>query len=194
MDPCLNTAELAATLDFMQITSLDDNPSEEVLPASLVDSTAPVQQKFLKDLACKIVDTYIINKENINALKEKLKKERSIDTGLLANGRFGCRFPGCTKSFIFDGRSRIAHEKTHGMHCQPSALPIPTSVANVKDDVRNYQLALLEYVHNVRNRKQFSSTLNNLVNMKRTKLYKHIWVQYLSMGFTSQIILILIQF
>ena len=31
------------------------------------------------------------------------------------------------------------------MHSQPSALPIPTSVANVKDDVRNYQLALLEY-------------------------------------------------
>ena len=136
---------LAATLDFMQITSLDDTPSEVILPPSLVDSTAPVQQKFLKDLACKIVDTYIINEENINALKEKLKKERSIDTGLLANGRFGCRFPGCTKSFTFDGKSRIAHEKTHGMHSHPSALPIPTSVASVKDDVRNYQLALLEY-------------------------------------------------
>ena len=65
---------LAATLDFMQITSLDDTPSEEVLRPSLVDSTVPVQQKFLKDLSCKIVDTYINNEENINALKEELKK------------------------------------------------------------------------------------------------------------------------
>ena len=81
----------------------------------------------------------------MNALKEKLKKDRSIDTGLPANGRFSCRFPGCTKSFTFYGKSPIAHEKTYGMHSQPSALPISTSVANVKDDVRNYQFGLLEY-------------------------------------------------
>ena len=58
----------------MQITSLDDTPSEEVLPQSLVDSTAPVQKKFLKDLQCKIVDTYIINEENINAPQGKAEE------------------------------------------------------------------------------------------------------------------------
>ena len=90
------------------------------------------------------MNTYSTDEANINALKEKLTKERSIDTGLLANGRFGCRFPGFTRSFTVDSKSRIAHEKTHGMHSQPSTLPIPTCVANVKD-VCNYQPALLEY-------------------------------------------------
>ena len=114
---------LAATLDFMQITLLYETPSEEVLPPSLRNSISQVEQKFLKDLSRKIVDTYIVNESNINALKG------SIDIGLLT----------------FDDKSRIAHEKTHGMHSQPSASPIPTSVDNVKDDVRNYQFALLEY-------------------------------------------------
>ena len=111
---------VAATLDFMQITPIDDIAPEDVLPSSLVDSPAPVQQKFLKDLALRVVDTYIVNESNINALKEKLQKERSVDVHILANGRFGCTFPGCTKSFTFDGKSRITHEKTHGIHLQPS--------------------------------------------------------------------------
>ena len=129
----------------MQITSLDDSPSEDVLPSSLQNSPAPVQQKFLKDLAFNVVDAYIVNEANINDLKEKLQKERSIDIRLLADGRFGCRFPGCTKSFTFDGMSRIRHEKTHGMHSCSSALPMSNPAVNAKDDVRNYQLALLEY-------------------------------------------------
>ena len=135
---------LAATLDFMQITSLDDSPSEDVLPSSLHDSPAPVQQKFLKDLAFNVLDTFSVKEANINDLKEKLQKERSIDFRV-ANGRFGCRFPGCTNSFTFDGKSRIRHEKTHGMHSCSSALPMSNPAVNAKDDVRNYQLALLEY-------------------------------------------------
>ena len=41
---------VAATLDFMQITSLDDTPPENVLPLSFVDATA----ETLKDLAFQI--------------------------------------------------------------------------------------------------------------------------------------------
>ena len=67
---------------FMQITSLDDSPSEDVLRSSLHNSPAPVQQKFLKDLAFNVVDTYIMNEANLNDLKEKLQKERSIDVRL----------------------------------------------------------------------------------------------------------------
>ena len=89
-----------------------------------------------------LVDTYIVNETNINVLMEKLQKEQRADVGVLSDGRFGCRFPGCKKSFTFDGKRRVAHEKTHGLHAH-SSTSIPTSA--VKDDVRNYQLALLEY-------------------------------------------------
>ena len=133
---------VAATLDFTQITSLDDTPPEDVLPLSLVDATAETHKKFLKDLAFQIVDTYVVNETNINALMEELQKKRRADVGVLADGRFGCRFSGCTKSFAFDGKRRIAHEKTHGLHSHPTA---STSTPVTKDDVRNYQLALLEY-------------------------------------------------
>ena len=129
---------VTATLDFMQITSLDDTPPENVLPLSFVDATA----ETLKDLAFQIVDTYVVNETNINALMEELQKKRRADVGVLADGRFGCRFSGCTKSFTFDGKRRIAHEKTHGLHSHPTA---STSTPVTKDDVRNYQLALLEY-------------------------------------------------
>ena len=136
---------IAAALDSMKISSLDDTPPQDILPPSLVHATAKAQQKFLKDLAFKVVDTYIVNETNINSLMEKLQKERRVDSSVLANGRFGCRFPGCTKSFAFDGKRRITHEKTHGLHSQHTASLIPSTVAKVKDDVRNYQLALLEY-------------------------------------------------
>ena len=65
---------LAATLDFMEITSLDDSSSDNVLPSSLHNSPAPVQQKFLKDLASNVVDTYIVNEVNINNLKKSCRK------------------------------------------------------------------------------------------------------------------------
>ena len=83
---------VAATLDFMQITSLDDTPPEDVLPLSLVDATAETQKKFLKDLAFQIVDTYVVNETNINALMEELQKKRRADVGVLADGRFGAGF------------------------------------------------------------------------------------------------------
>jgi hypothetical protein len=136
---------IAVARDSLKITSLDDTPPEDILPPSLVHATVQAQQKFLKDLACKVVDTYIVNETNINSLMEKLQKERRVDSSVLTNGSFGSRFPGCTKSFAFDGKRRITHEKTHGLHSQHTASLIPSTVAKVKDDVRNYQLALLEY-------------------------------------------------
>lgn len=133
---------VAATLDFMQMTSLHDTPPEEVLPSSLAFTTAETQKDFLKNLAYKIVDNYIVNETNINVLMENLQKEQRADAGVLSDGRFGCRFPGCKKSFAFDGKRRVAHEKTHGLHaCSTTSTATPAA----KDDVRNYQLALLEY-------------------------------------------------
>ena len=52
------------------------------------------------------------------------------------------RFPGCRKSFACNGKRSFLHEKTRELH--PSVKP-STFLPVVKDDVRNYQSALLEY-------------------------------------------------
>ena len=33
---------------------------------------------------------------------------------LNTDGRFPCRFPGCSKSFQYDGKTRKKHEMSHG--------------------------------------------------------------------------------
>ena len=136
---------VAATLDYMEICRLDDTPDEEVLPSSLTDASDETQAAFLKKIANDVVDNYIINEDNIAILMEDLEKHRYNDVGKLDNGRFACRFNSCSKTFAHDGKRRIAHEKTHGMHShstdkQHTICPVP-----VKDDVSNYQHALLEY-------------------------------------------------
>ena len=133
---------VAAALDFMGMTSIEDTPSEDILPPSLVGATGEVQRKFLYDLVFQVVDIYVVNEKNIDVHIEELEKESRANEGRLPDGRFGCRFPGCKKSFASNGKRRFLHEKTHGLH--PSVKP-PTYTPVVKDDVRNYQLALLEY-------------------------------------------------
>jgi hypothetical protein len=133
---------IAAALDHMNMVSVDSTPSEDILPASLEKADGEVQKKFLKKLVYHVVDTYIVNEQNINAHIEALENETRIDIGLLPNGRFACRYPGCKKTFAFDGKRRIAHEKTHGLH---ETVPSTTTrAAIINDDCRNYQLALLE--------------------------------------------------
>ncbi len=134
---------IAAALDHMNMVSVDSTPSEDILPASLEKADGEVQKKFLKKLVYHVVDTYIVNEQNINAHIEALENETRIDIGLLPNGRFACRYPGCKKTFAFDGKRHIAHEKTHGLH---ETVPSTTTrAAIINDDCRNYQLALLEY-------------------------------------------------
>jgi hypothetical protein len=134
---------IAAALDHMNMFSVDSIPSENILPASLEKADGEVQKKFLKELVYQVVDTYVVNEQNINAHIEALESESRIDIGILPNGRFACRYPGCKKNFAFDGKRRIAHEKIHGLH---GPVPSTTTCGTiVNDDCRNYQLALLEY-------------------------------------------------
>jgi hypothetical protein len=133
---------VAAALDCMGMTCIEDTPPENILPPSLVKATVEVQRKFLRDLVFRVVDTYIVNEKNIDAHIEELEQESKFNEGRLPDGRFGCRFPGCKKSFANNGKRRFLHEKTHGLHPNVKR---PTHSITVKDDVLNYQLALLEY-------------------------------------------------
>ena len=88
------------------------------------------------------MDVYVVNEKNIEGHIEELEKESRASDSRLPDGHFGCRFPGCKKSFACNGKRRFLHEKTHRFH--PSVKP-STFAPVMKDDVRNYQLGLLEY-------------------------------------------------
>ncbi len=101
---------VAAALDFMGMTSIENTPSEDILPSSLVGATGEVQRKFLYDLVFQVVYIYVVNEKNIDIHIEELEKESRANEGRLPDGRFGCRFPGCQKSFASNGKRLFLHE------------------------------------------------------------------------------------
>ena len=64
---------IAATLDHMNLTTINDKPSEDILPSTLIDDTSEVQKQFLKSLVCNIVDKYIVNEDSINDCIEEIE-------------------------------------------------------------------------------------------------------------------------
>ena len=57
---------IAAALDHMNLTAMNDKPSEDILPSTLIDDASEVQKQFLKSLVCNIVDKYIVNQDSIH--------------------------------------------------------------------------------------------------------------------------------
>ena len=49
---------IAAALDHMNLTTMNDQPSDDILPSTLIDDTSEAQKQFLKSLVCNIVDKY----------------------------------------------------------------------------------------------------------------------------------------
>ena len=72
---------------------------------------------------------------------------------LTAEGRFPCRFPGCNKSFKYNGKTRRNHELSHDPSVQfedsllltqsSPGCTAPPEETKAGDDVYNYNCALL---------------------------------------------------
>ena len=128
----------------MELSSTTNKPAENLLPHSLEEASLAVKKDYLKDLSTRVVDQFILKEDKVNALIKKLEQQRESSD---SKGRFPCRFSGCPKSSAHDGKRRISHEKTRGIHAQMSQPTIDQSSVEVtrKDDMLSYQLALLEY-------------------------------------------------
>jgi hypothetical protein len=137
---------VAATLNMLQISTINDEPDESKLPKSLKHASLVTQKEFLKDLSSKIVDKFILHEDKVNFLIKKLEKE-TTSSETASDGRFPCRYPGCPKLFVHNGKRRIDHKKTHGLHVDKlqSTIQDTSSLSTNRDDMFNYQLALLEY-------------------------------------------------
>eukprot|EP00794_Sanderia_malayensis_P008514 gene8514-9427_t len=131
----------AATLEELGLQDIDDS----LLPANDFSvRSEDTEKRFLYDLASKVVDNYIIHKDQMEALLNFTKDEldSSARETLTGDGRYICRFPGCTKSFKLDGKGRKDHEASH----TESNKMVEKKVASSEydDDLYNFQSSFLE--------------------------------------------------
>ena len=124
--------------------SIADVPRTDLYSDTLLNASDVDKRKFLSNLTAKVVDTYIIR----NDIEQIFKKQNYEDWLRTCNpktldGRFKCRLLSCTKTFRYDGKRRIEHEKSHGFHDIADSLDKSDKVK--QDDMFSYQCALLEY-------------------------------------------------
>ena len=136
---------VAATLTVLGIEAMDDKPGESVVPEHLRKSAKDEQKQFLNGLATKVVDEYIQRKKNISQVLEAREEveEEKMSVVKTSDGKFRCKEPSCTKTFVYNGRRKSNHEEmAHGI-----VQPKTTRAAQFdNDDMFNYQCSLLEYL------------------------------------------------
>ena len=134
---------IACFLQVLGVESMDEEPSTDILPVKIKDGTNSVKKKYLMDTCSKVVDIYILQMQQIEA---RLRKQKYADWLASTNhknkdGRFECRETGCKETFACNGKKRLQHEKTHGLHQVTKDDVNPFE----DDDMFCYQLSFLEY-------------------------------------------------
>lgn len=91
-------------------------PSKVDLPPRMDLLTKSEKLNCLHELAGKVVDEFLFDPHSsvdaiVNTVVTETEKENLLrQQELTTDGRFPCRFPGCTSSFKYDGKSRRNHE------------------------------------------------------------------------------------
>ena len=114
--------------------------------------------EFSHGISEKVVHSFIFQSgEELQKLVDGVLTEEENDIlqqqELTAEGRFPCRFPGCNKSFKYNGKTRRNHELSHDPSVQfedsllltqssPGCTAPPEEI-KAGDDVYNYNCALL---------------------------------------------------
>jgi hypothetical protein len=149
---------LAAALEILGISALTETPKQCPFRPSLVTGSKALQKVYLRSIAEKVVDKYVIDNKDVNHLLDGIltqqeQQDRRNNQAQTPDGRYPCRVEGCSKTFKYDGKSRIKHEKTHD---QPPATPLlaeadknrqPNSIGSSDegDDMFNYQCSILQH-------------------------------------------------
>lgn len=151
---------IAAAMEVLGFQSKSGAPTKFPIPEDLEDQTTSEKRKYLHKAASKIVEKIIFSEEDTNNLISGIlnmqDKENAIKNQQLTNdGRFPCRFSGCTLSFKYDGKSRRKHELTHHPPPVIPHAPEPTNTTAeesslsdeslMKDDIYNYNCGLLSH-------------------------------------------------
>ena len=147
---------LAAGMAILGMKSLDQSPTQNSFPASLVSGSKTAQKVYLRSIAEQIIDKFVIDTEAVDSLldrlvSEQVQEDRRRNQAQTPDGRYPCRVPGCTRSFKYDGKSRIKHEQTHEEYPHlPQVTATKTTSQSTEpihldDDMFNYQCSLLQH-------------------------------------------------
>lgn len=132
-------------------------PTKFPLPPNFDTATKIQKLQYLMEASAKIADSFVFEYNSANhivnsVLTEQEREDLVNKQQLTQNGRFPCRFKGCSKTFTYDGKRGRSHEMTHNPPPDiPAQLPVPTSPKSrpstispeVKDDIFSYNCGFL---------------------------------------------------
>ena len=149
---------IAAAVHELGMKGISDTPTGEFFHPNLPEASLMEKKDYIRNIASRVVDGYVIRRENIEAIFDNLlaaeQEEARNRRNQTEDGRFICPFPGCGKTFAANGKRMRDHEYTHhppssssdsqgflfSSGLSSSSKPVPE-----KDDMFNYQCSLLEY-------------------------------------------------
>ncbi len=103
----------------MQLEDIDEWPKPEVFHQVTDNRSKHEKRAILNALSGKVLDKYIRKADKVQTLLEKIQSATEIDRSKksAANNQeqYMCRFPGCKKSYRYDGARRCEHEKSDGI-------------------------------------------------------------------------------
>ena len=147
---------ILAAMKVLGFESKTGMPTYFPLPPNL-DTAIKIQKlQYLMEASAKIVDAFVFEDNSVNhtmnsVLTEQEREDLVNKHQLTQDGRFPCRFKGCSKTFKYDGK-RGSHEMTHNPPPDiPAQLPVstlpksrPSTISpEVKDDIFSYNCGLL---------------------------------------------------
>lgn len=151
---------IAAALEILGMGTLNDKPTTNEFPEGLIHESKAKQKLYLRKIASMVVDKYVIQNEQMeNFLAKVLSIEgyqAEIAREQREDGRFVCRFPGCDKSFAFNGKRMRDREAQHDSQVLETEASNTTEVraqesqsetskSSVRDDMYNYQCSFLQF-------------------------------------------------
>lgn len=140
---------VAAAMKELGIEELEE--MSQIVPNQIEKWTKAEKKDYLNKLSTTIVDKYILDeakhKKIVLAANQLEEKQLQRLKDMAPSGRYKCRFPGCKKTFSSDGKWRQSHEQSHNPPVNIQEQPLLTEIhqEDIRDDMYNYQKALLDY-------------------------------------------------
>ena len=92
---------ISAAMKVLGFESKESTPSNFQLPENLSKSTKIEKMKLLHNAAGMVVDQFVFD---VNETNKVIDKVICDNQQLNQDGRFPCRFQGCSRSFKYDGK------------------------------------------------------------------------------------------
>jgi len=100
---------IAAAMTVLGFADKTSAPTNYPLPTGMEKMRKAERLDYLNEVSSKVVDAFIFQSSaEVNDLVDGVLSEEERDVlqrqELTAEGRFPCRFPGCSKSFKYNGK------------------------------------------------------------------------------------------